>query len=234
MSKENNKIYFSNSPYSNGHKVVDFVWNARLDKDFNLRMDLHLESDQYDEEDEYEDVIEEIDNVDEISTEKSLWINYDHSIISSTFWENKGIEIGSDLEVLNFEKLNNKTFYLDKIPLNKDFDETDLAFGVSMLGNDTIANHEITFIDSEEFGVFDIKWKAKIANTYLGEESFNYDMYVYMKHIKFAGIRLDQSISKERALKYMNEHLSNPDKFDLIELDDLELDKFMIKLKNYL
>ena len=49
MSKDNNKIYFSNSPFTNGHKVIDFVWSARLDENFDLWMDLHLESDNYDE-----------------------------------------------------------------------------------------------------------------------------------------------------------------------------------------
>jgi len=232
MSKENNKIYFSNSPYINGHKVVDFVWNARLEEGFNLRIDLHLESDQYDEEDEYIDDIEEIDNVDQISTEKSLWINYDHCIVSSTFWENKGIPVEADKNVLNFEELNNKTFVLDTLPFDKTKEESQLAFGVSMLGNDTIANHEITFLDTEEFGVFDIKWKAKIANTYLGEEDFKYDMYVYMKNIKFGGIKISPTLSREEALNFMNNYFAHPEEFELLETDEFELEKFIIKLKS--
>lgn len=232
MSKENNKIYFSNSPYTNGHKVVDFVWNARLDEEFKLRIDLHLESDQYDEEDEYIDDIEEIDNVDEISTEKSLWINYDHCIISSTFWDNKGIIIDSVDDVLNFETLNNNTFFIDTLPLDKEIEESNLAFGVSMLGKDTIANHEITFLDTDEFGVFDIKWKAKVANTYLGENEFDYDMYVYMKNIKFGGIKISPNLTREEALNFMHTKLAHPDEFELIETEDLELENFIIKLKN--
>ena len=231
MSKENNKIYFSNSPYINGHKVVDFVWNARLDKDFKLRLDLHLESDQYDEEDEYEDVIEEIDKVDEITTEKSLWINYDHCVVSSTFWNNKGILIDTENNLLSFDDLYNKIFHVDTLPLDENFKEEDLCFGVSMLGKDTIANHEIMFLDSEEFGVYDIKWKAKIANTYLGEDSFDYDMYVYMKNIKFGGIKVDPSISKEDALHFMQSKLAHPEEFELIEADEFELENYIIKLK---
>ena len=232
MSKENNKIYFSNSPYTNGHKVVDFVWNARLDEDLKLRIDLHLESDQYDEEDEYKDDIEEIDNVDQISTEKSLWINYDHCIVSSTFWENQGIKLNTESDVLNFDLLNNHTFLLDTLPLAKDVEESNLAFGVSMLGKDTIANHEITFLDTEEFGVFDIKWKAKVANTYLGEEAFDYDMYVYMKNIKFGGIKISPTLTKEEALSFMTNKLAHSEEFELFENEELELEKYIIKLKH--
>ena len=230
MIKENNKIYFSNSPFVNGHKVVDFVWNARLDENYNIIMDLHLESDQYDEEEEYEDIIEEIDNVSDETTEKSLWINYDHCIVSSTFWNNKGIRIETDLEKLNFNNLNNKTFYLDTLPVDVTIPENDFTFGVSMLGKDTIANHEITFIDTEEFGVFDIKWKAKVANTYLGEQTFDYDFYTYMKRIKFGGIKINPSLNKDEVIQFFDEKLEHRGMFELVDTEDNSLEDYLLKL----
>lgn len=93
------------------------------------------------------------------------------------------------------KKINNKVFIVDPLPV--DLDKTEkLAFGISMLGNDTLAQNEITFLDTSEFGVFDIKWKGKVANTYLGENEFNYEFYVYMKNIKFEGINIHPSLKK--------------------------------------
>ena len=229
MSKDNNKIYFSNSPFTNGHKVIDFVWSARLDENFDLWMDLHLESDNYDEEEEYKDDLDEIDDISEENAEKQLWINYDHAIISSTYWNNKGIKIENEAQ-LDFNQLNKKTFEIDPLPVNLDESE-NLAFGISMLGNDTVAQHEITFLDTEEFGVFDIKWKGKVANTYLGENEFDYDFYVYMKNIKFSGIKIDQTLEKEKVLAFFQSKITHFEDFELVETDDLELEDYILKIR---
>lgn len=229
MSKDNNKIYISNSPFTNGHKIVDFVWNAHLDENFELWMDFHLETDKYDEEEEYKDDLDEIDDISEENAEKQLWINYDHCTISSTFWNNKGIKIEHPNE-LDFSYLNNKTIMVDKLPVDLEKTE-DLAFGISMLGNDTVAQHEITFIDTSEIGIFDIKWKGKIANTYLGETDFDYDFYVYMKNIRFAGIKVHQSLEKKQVEEFFKSNLSYFDNFELVETDEFELENYILKLK---
>lgn len=230
MIKENNKIYFTNSPYINGHKVVDFVWNARLDEHYNLTMDLHLESDQYDEEDEYEDIIEEIDDISEETTEKSHWINYDHCVLSSTFWGNQGIKINTEIDQIDLASLNNKTFDLDLLPVDINRPEEEFAFGISMLGKDIVANHEITFLDTDEYGVFDIKWKGKVANITYGEESFDYDFYVYMKRIKFGGVKIHPSLDKEKVTQFFEEKLKDFTQFELIETEENSLEKFILKL----
>ncbi len=233
MSKENNKIYFTNSPFTNGHKVVDFVWSARLDQDLNLYMDLHLESDHYDQEEEYKDDIEEIDDVSKENVKKAMWVNFDHCVLSSSYWSNKGIPIAIDKSPFNFEDLNSKTFLIDELPIALDEPET-LAFGISMLGNDTVANHEITFLDTEEYGVFDIKWKAKVANTYADETSFDYDLYAYMKNIKFAGIKVDPRLTKEQAKKFFQENLVDLNEFELLEEEEFSLENYALKLKQRL
>ncbi|WP_353165237.1 hypothetical protein [Empedobacter brevis] len=229
MSKDNNKIYFSNSPFTNGHKVIDFVWSARLDENFDLWLDLHLESDNYDEEEEYKDDLDEIDDISQENAEKQLWINYDHAIISSTYWNNKGIKIEL-VDQLDFSLLNKKVYEVDPLPIDLDQPE-ELAFGVSMLGNDTIAQHEITFLDTDELGVFDIKWKGKIANTYLGETDFNYDFYVYMKNIKFNGIKVHPSLEKDKVTDFFASRMIHFNDFELVETDELELENYILKLK---
>ncbi|WP_313386299.1 hypothetical protein [Chishuiella sp.] len=230
MSRDNNKIYISNSPFINGHKIVDFVWNAHLDENLDLWMDLHLESDRYDEEEEYKDDLEEIDDISEENAEKQLWINYDHCIISSTYWNNKGIKI-NEIDNFDFKSINNKVFIVDPLPI--DFDDTEkLAFGISMLGNDTLAQNEITFLDTSEFGVFDIKWKGKVANTYLGEKEFDYEFYVYMKNIRFEGINIHPSLKKDQVINFIQSN--NFNHFELLDADDSTLENYILKLKKVL
>ena len=193
-------------------------------------MDLHLESDKYDEEEEYKDDLEEIDDISEENAEKQLWINYDHCVISSTYWKNKGIKI-PETEVSDFIKLNNKTFIIDPLPIEIENNQ-NLSFGVSMLGKDTIAQNEITFLDTNEFGIFDIKWKGKIANTYLGESDFDYDFYVYMKNIKFEGINVHPKLTKEEVINFIKSN--NLNDFELIKTDDSTLENYILKLKKIL
>ena len=100
-----------------------------------------------------------------------------------------------------------------------------------MLGNDTVAQHEITFLDTEEFGVFDIKWKGKIANTYLGETDFDYDFYVYMKNIKFNGIKVHPSLEKEKVTAFFENRLTHFNDFELVDTDELELENYILKIK---
>jgi len=229
MSKDNNKIYFSNSPFTNGHKIIDFVWDAHLDENFDLSMHLHLESDTYDQEEEYKDDLDEIDDISEENAERQLWINYDHCIISSTYWHNKGIVI-DQIDSLDLNNLTNQTIQVDHLPIDLK-QENDFSFGISMLGNDTVAQHEITFLDTEEFGIFDIKWKGKVANTYLGETEFDYDFYVYMKNIKFNGIRIHPAIDKEKAMNFLKTKLAHFDDFILVNTDEMELENYILKLK---
>ena len=101
-----------------------------------------------------------------------------------------------------------------------------------MLGKDLIANHEITFIDTEEFGIFDVKWKSKVANIYLGEETIDYDAYVYMKNIKFGGFKIHPSLQIEEVEQFFKDKLENFEEFELVESDEFELEKYLFKLKN--
>ncbi|WP_068595532.1 hypothetical protein [Vaginella massiliensis] len=224
MSKENNRIYFTNSPFPNGHKVVYFNWSMRLDSQLKLWMDLHLESDNYDEEEEYFDDVNLIDEPSEQESEKSLWFNYNQCIMSSTYWKNKGIDLNHITHELDFNRLPMREFLVDPLPVDLAKPE-ELAFGISMLGNDTCANHDISFLkpfDAEDLATYDIKWKGKVANTYLGEENFDYEFYVYMKNIRFSGINIDPSLDVEKAFAHIKERFApNADLMELVCVDEI-------------
>ncbi len=232
MSRENNKIYFTNSPFINGHKIVDFIWSMHLDENLKLWLDLHLESDNYDEEEEYQDEREIIENTTDEYSEKSLWINYNQCIISSTYWNNKGIDLNLFDEVIDLDNFISSPFVVDPLPVDLEKEE-NLAFGIAMLGNDTCADHEILFLkpfDATEIGIYDIKWKGKVANTHLGENSFDYEFYVYMKSIRFAGINIHPELDKEKAFNIIKERFAHADELELINIDELN-DQYRVVLK---
>ncbi|MEG0696686.1 MAG: hypothetical protein RR447_06075, partial [Algoriella sp.] len=68
-------------------------------------------------------------------------------------------------------------------------------------------------------------------NTYLGENEFNYDFYVYMKNIKFSGIKIDQTLEKEKVLAFFQSKITHFSDFELIETDDLELEDYILKIR---
>lgn len=223
MSRENNRIYFTNSPFKNGHKIVEFTWRMHLDEHLKLWMDLHLESDNYDEEEEYQDDADLIEDTSEEYSDKSLWINFNQCILSSFYWNNKGIDLNTKQEKLDFDDLPAQLFHIDPLPIDFKHPE-NLAFGIAMLGNDTCADHEISFLkpfDNDELGVYDIKWKGKVANTHFGEQSFDYEFYVYMKSIRFAGVHIDASLDKDKAFAFIQERFVQGDEFELVSLDEI-------------
>jgi len=109
--------------------------------------------------------------------------------------------------------------------------DAEFAFGISMLGKDITANHEITFLDTGEFGVFDIKWKGKVANTNLGEKTFDYDFYVYMKNIKFGGVNIHPGLDHNEVNEFLKNNIADFENFDLLDTEEFDLNDYVLKLK---
>ena len=52
-----------------------------------------------------------------------------------------------------------------------------------------------------------------------------------MKNIKFNGIKIDQSLERDKVIEFFQSKMSQFEDFELIETEDLELEKFILKLK---
>jgi len=205
-----NRIFFKDNPYPNGHKIKEFVWSGRFEPETGLWFDFHLTTeDYYANDDSYDE---------ETETEsdwkaKILWENYHHCTISSTKWgDDGGILVGSEANKLDFENLELTKLVADKLPLPDDWDDDNYHFYIYLLGHDTCADHEITFVKKHLPDTFDIEWRGKIALTYVGESEFEYEFSTWIEKAKFQGFDVSKGLPDN-----LNDYVNNPELYVIQE-----------------
>lgn len=215
MQKEINRIYFSDNPYPNGHQIIKFIWQGRIEEDETMWFDFHLESDNYYAEDDSEDSDETI--IDWKS--KIVWSNYHACKLSSIFWEEeqKGILIKNSGEKLDFAKCIQKELTANQLPLDDDFDYEDLAFNIYLLGHDSCADHKIIFTKKEK--TYNIEWTGKIALTYGGNYNFDHEFVVNIANVKFEGFHYPKSWTLEKATEVFKRNLDNFEDYKFVDLN---------------
>ncbi|GAA2480934.1 hypothetical protein [Winogradskya humida] len=144
-------ISFPGSPWPAGHDIADLRWSARLEPATGLWFDLHLESAPYDADPAA------IDGEDDW-TAPIVWTNYHHCILSSTHWENPGF-----LAATAQRPLADLDFTVDVVEQE---DDEDQAFGIYLLGHDSVSDHRITFTPNPGDTTFHLDWRGRIALRY--------------------------------------------------------------------
>lgn len=215
MEREKNRIYFIDNPYPNGHKIIKFLWNGRMDEDERIWFDFHLESEEYYAEDDSEDIDEAISDW----KARNVWANYHKCKLSSTFWEeqDKGILIKHTNETLDFDTYIQKELTANKLPLPDDFDYEDLAFNIYLLGHDSCANHNITILKKEK--AYNIEWTGKLALTYAGSYDFEYDFVAHIENVKFEGFHYPKSWTLEKATDAFSRSIVNFGNYEFVDLN---------------
>lgn len=191
MTDNSNRIFFKNNPYPNGHSIKEFIWSGRFEPETGLWFDFHLKTENYYAEDNTDDETEPESDW----KAKIVWGNYHACTMSSTYWHNGGILVGTIDNKLDFENLESKILTADKLPLPEDFDHEDLSFYIYLLGHDSCADHKIKFVKKREFDVYDIVWTGKIANTYVGDYEFKHEFAANIENVKFSGFEFEGEIS---------------------------------------
>jgi len=229
------RIFFKNNPYPNGHKIEEFVWSGRLEKDRGLIFDFHLKTENYYAEDNSESEDEEIN--DSAWDSKIVWGNYHACIMSSSYWgDNGGVVVGSEKSKMDFNELVGKNLIIDPLPDANGHSE--FAFHIYLLGHDSCANHNISFIRQYNKSTFDIEWKGNIALTYVGDYEFKHSFEATIKEAKFEGIQLDEKLSQKANEKLLKSCISENNIFKLIDnkfyLKSMTHEGFWVKIKKLL
>lgn len=196
------KIVFKDSPYSGGHEIKKFQWNARLAPQEGIYFDFHLETADYSE--GYEETKDDDESESDWKA-KIVWENYHNCTMSSNKWHDGGILVGTASNKLDFEAFDEFHLKADTLPLPDNFDnDEDFAFFIYLLGHDSCANHEINILKNHQ-NTFDIEWTGKIALTYVGDEEFRHEFSAKIQNVEFGGIH------------YYSEELSESDVKKLLE-----------------
>lgn len=215
MTPQPNRIYFPGNPYPNGHSIKEFLWRGRMDEDESLWFDFHLKSDSYYAEDENRD---EEDDAESDWTAKGGWENYHDCTLSSTYWPDpSGLRIDTKGQKIDFDRLIQKGFIADPLPLKENFELDDLSFHIYLLGHDSCADHKIKISGNQPS--FDIEWTGKIALSYAGDYEFKYDFIALIHGVRFDGFHYPKSWTLEKATEVFNKKLENFDQYEFVDLN---------------
>ncbi|WP_158963232.1 hypothetical protein [Myroides fluvii] len=218
-------IKFIASAYPKEHQIEAFTWSGRLDESGKLWFDLHLKTQDYyrsegeeyseEEEEELEDDTPYTSLVEWQS--KSVWDNYHQCILSSVYWsDEKGILLCDKGESFRFDALHNKVFSLDALPLSDDKIESDLAFGIYLLGHDLCANHRLVFTPLDQ-GTWDIKWEGNIALAYGGFYEYIHEFQAHITDAVFEGFYFPTSWSIEEATTRFKAVLADFENYEFLD-----------------
>lgn len=163
-----NRIYFKDNPWPEGHRIKDFAWQAKI-VNGDVWFHFHLETENYYAE---RDLEEDLENEPESDWSSSgSWSNYHRCILSSTYWDSLGFKFGQPSD-FSASKLDGATLHIDLLPAGMNVnmaDDEQRAFHIYLLGHDTAVDHHVTFTRIGETDLFNIVWHGKIALTYVGD-----------------------------------------------------------------
>lgn len=214
----NDRIYFVGNPWPNGHKIIEFVWSGRLEPESGLWFDLHLRTEDYYADDPEDEDDEEDEDDDEGDWKaKGCWGNYHRCTLSSTYWDNPGIQVGSADHPFDFLSIDQQPILVDSLDtLDYDFEKN--ALHIYLMGHDAVADHRISFERKAEH-LFSLNWTGKIALAYVGSEEFRYDFQTKITDAKFTGFRIPRDLDHDAATRVLNQFVTDPSIYVLVEQD---------------
>jgi hypothetical protein len=173
-----NRIYFKDNPWPEGHPIKNFTWSAEI-REGDVWFHFHIETDDYYSE-------RDIENDEDVEYESDwhapiVWGNYHRCTMSTNDWHNGGFRACSKEEYTE-EFLDGLEIKVDMDPDSID-DWDDYAFHIYLLGHDAVAKHKIKFIRTNQ-SKFDIEWSGKIAQAYVGDYNFKHDFKTLIKGVE--------------------------------------------------
>jgi hypothetical protein len=208
--KPSGRIWFPGNPWPAGHRVADFrfgatitpdrgEWNAELvGKRPAMALDFTLVTADYDEEDK-----SDRDGGGPSDWEaKIAWNNYGSCrIASSETSSTPGIPVSDGSKPFMFD-LEEYIFTADPLPIDSIEDHPGTAaFGIYLLGHDSVADHRIHLHSRRPDGSYTVDWTGRVAMTYTGQDdAFQHEFRARVEGVRFDAITMfyyDPQTAKE-------------------------------------
>jgi len=214
MPTTDGRIKFPGNPWPKGHPIKKAKWSASLSEE-GLRFHFHVESRDYDLGDKrpYRD---EEEDMDDDWKARIVWNNYHSCILSSTYWGHPGFLVAAPGNPLDLERLEGKTFRVDRTKgdkLGQEYDREELSFGIYLLGHDAVCDHRIRFVKRRGPATYDIHWRARIALTYSGKQTLAHELDLVLPKLPFAGITVDSGLSAKGARELLPQVLVKGERY---------------------
>ena len=198
MAVVQGRITFPGNPWPDGHRIHAATWLAWIDPDGRLRFACDLQSEDYD--------------VRAPDTSGSgdwrspvVWRNYGRCTIEA----GRGVLAAEPGRPFRFAA--RQTLTADPVA---GFDhEAEPAFGVYLLGHDTLAGHELTFTPAA--GGHELVWTGAVALTYAGDREFRHGFRVELTGLALPEIALPAGTAPAAARELLAGLVDEPERFTL-------------------
>jgi hypothetical protein len=198
------RIRFPGNPWPKGHGVAAAAWTAALSAE-GLRFHLHLRSEDYDADDDRDDAREPASDW----KARIVWNNYHACTLSSTQWGHPGFLVATPGTPIDLEKLAGKTLRVDRVDgdeLPAELDHDDFAFGIYLLGHDSVADHRIRFVKRRGPATYDVHWRARVALTYAGDTALAHRLEATLPKLRLGAIAIaDEALDGKAARELLGE-----------------------------
>lgn len=187
------RIHFPGNPWPLGHRVVSCTFNASIhpavgaytagyvDPGPGLMLEFELVTADY-----CEDDASDRDGMgDSDWSSKIAWNNYGSARIGpSQSSQVQGIRVSNGSTRFAFD-LPEYRFAVDTLPVNREtFHETS-AFGIYLLGHDSVADHNLHLHSRQPDDSYTLDWTGKIALTYVGDDEFKHSFHAHITGVRF-------------------------------------------------
>lgn len=181
METSRGRITFLGNPWPEGHPIRAFEWAAEV-RGSAVWFHFHLETEDYRSERDPEDTDETCSDWDA----PIVWNNYHSCTLSSHEWHDGGFPACA-VEEFSADRLDRLELRVDELPIAG---LEGLAFGVYLLGHDSVADHTIRFDRILGTNRFNISWSGKAALTYAGDDEFKYAFVASIPDVEMPKIRM--------------------------------------------
>lgn len=182
------RIVFPGNPWPGGHAIKSFEFRAALSEAHGVGLLMHLKTAEYDAEGAGEDGEGDWGS-------PATWLNYHACTISNTKWgylADQLVRLDAPPRPFDWSRLAGRSISLDPVEaLAPDWSPGDQPFQIYLLGHDAVADHLVDVRSGSEPGLFDVRWRGRIALFYVGEETFDHRFDADIRDVPFAGFELD-------------------------------------------
>ncbi|GAB3623206.1 hypothetical protein GCM10027418_12880 [Mariniluteicoccus endophyticus] len=177
------RITFTGNPWPLGHAISDLTMTLRGDEDGSgVRLHLHVESAAYDAEGPGRPATGGSRHG---WDDPADWIGSGSSIISSTAWDNRGVQVDVD-DRLGFDEIDlTGTYRVDEGDYDPSVPLEERAFGAFVIGTSVVGDHTIELTRTGA-NLFDLRWTGRLATTWTGETELAHDFSVDARGVRLS------------------------------------------------
>ena len=209
------RVFFPGNPWPHGHRILECVWTARIERSTGVWADFHIRTEDYDTSDRKRQHPNDDEPPDlDANASRILWCNAGRMTFSSTFWPGRayGFSLGTTEKPFDFRKLSGASFRVDEPPQREGFPRPFMAY---RWGHDIPAYHHITLKKETGKATFAIRWSGRFGGFVQGKPDFPWPFEMKLQNVAFGGILFPKDTARDVVYALAAPYVVNAHRYQL-------------------